>query len=240
MRPVVGVTCGSIPEGGRLALDLEYVEALCRAGAVPFVIAPGLPEEALPEVLESLDGLLLSGGPDVDPAHFGEDPLPAMGRIDPGRDGVELPLARLALGAGLPILGICRGAQVLNIAAGGDIYQDLPSQLPGCLGHVQQPTPMTYPTHGLEVRDDSLLCAITMTTGFRVNSWHHQAVRKPAPGFAVTATAPDGVAEAIEKPGAPFVLGVQFHPESMAKGGSREAGLLFEAFVRACSKKQPG
>jgi len=240
MRPVVGVTCGSVPEGGRLALDLEYVEALYRAGAVPFVIAPGFPEEGLPEVLAFLDGVLLSGGPDVDPAHFGEEPLPAMGRIDPGRDGVELPLARLALEAGLPILGICRGAQVLNIAAGGDIYQDLPSQLPGCLGHVQQPTPMAYPTHGLAVRDGSLLRAITGTAGFRVNSWHHQAVRKPAPGLTVTATAPDGVVEAIEKPGAPFVLGVQFHPESMAKGGSREAGLLFEAFVRACSGKQPG
>ena len=240
MRPVVGITCGSVPGGGRLVLDVEYVEALSRAGAVPLVIAPGLPEEALPEILASLDGLLLSGGPDVDPAHFGEEPLPAMGRIDPGRDAVELPLARLALETGLPILGICRGAQVLNIAAGGDIHQDLPSQLPGYLGHVQQPTPMTYPTHGLAVRDGSLLRAITGTAGFRVNSWHHQAVRKPAPGFTVTATAPDGVVEAIEKPGAPFVLGVQFHPESMDKGGSREAGLLFEAFVRACSGKRPG
>ena len=240
MRPVIGITCGSVPEGGRLALDLEYVEALCRAGAVPLAIAPGLPEEALPEVLACLDGLLLSGGPDVDPVHFGEEPIPAMGRIDPGRDGVELPLARLALEAGLPILGICRGAQVLNIAAGGDIHQDLPSQLPGCLAHVQQPTPMTYPTHAVAVREDSLLRSITGTAGFRVNSWHHQAVRNPAPGFSVTATAPDGVVEAIEKPGAPFVLGVQFHPESMARGGSREAGLLFEAFVRACTKKRPG
>jgi putative glutamine amidotransferase len=235
MKPRIGVTCGTVPEGGKLALDLEYVEAIQRAGAVPLVIPPDLPEESLADTLQSLGGLLLSGGPDVDPVHFGEEPLPGMGRIDPGRDRVELGLARLALEAGMPILGICRGAQVLNIAAGGDIFQDLPSQAGPLLRHVQQPTPMSYPTHAVRVEPGSRLEAITKTESLRVNTWHHQAVRKVAPGFSVSATAGDGVIEAIEKGGAPFVIGVQFHPESMARGGSQGATLLFEAFVKTAA-----
>jgi putative glutamine amidotransferase len=236
MKPRIGVTCGSAPEGRSLALDLEYVEAILRAGAIPLVIPPDLQEESLAETLQSLDGLLLSGGPDVDPVHFGEEPLPGMGRIDPGRDRVELGLARLALEAGMPVLGICRGAQVLNIAAGGDIFQDLPSQAGSLLRHVQQPTPMTYPTHAIRVEAGSRLSAITGREALRVNTWHHQAVRKVAPGFAVSATAEDGVIEAIEKTGAPFVMGVQFHPESMARGGSQGATLLFEAFVESARR----
>ena len=237
MRPRIGITCGIAGERDPLALDRDYVDAVAQAGGTPLVIPPGLPEEALGEILEGLDGLLLSGGPDVDPAHFGEEPLPGMGRIDPARDAAELFLARLGLEAGMPILGICRGAQVLNIAAGGDIFQDLPSQVEGVLKHVQQPTPMSYPTHGIRIEPGSLLALATGRESLRVNTWHHQAVRRAAPGFAVSATAPDGVVEAVEKPGAPFVLGLQFHPESMAKGGSPEATLLFEAFVRACREK---
>lgn len=237
MIPVIGVTCGSGGEKEQISLDMDYTRAISGAGGLPLVIPPDLPGEALAALLETLDGLLLSGGPDVDPVHFGEEPLPAMGRIDPERDRVELALARLALEAGMPILGICRGAQVLNIAAGGDIFQDLPSQVEGVLKHVQPPTPMTHATHSIRVEAGSRLAAITGQQAFRVNSWHHQAVRRAAPGFAVSAIAPDGVIEAIEKPGATFVLGLQFHPESMAKGGSPEATLLFEAFTKTCSAK---
>ena len=236
MKPRIGVTCGSAPEGRSLALDLDYLDAILGAGAIPLVIPPDLQEESLAETLQSLDGLLLSGGPDVDPVHFGEEPLPGMGRIDPGRDRVELGLARLALEAGMPILGICRGAQVLNIAGGGDIFQDLPSQAEGLLKHVQLPTPMPHPTHGIRIEPGSLLASVTGRNSLRVNTWHHQAVRKVAPGFAVSAAAPDGVIEAIEKTGAPFVMGVQFHPESMAKGGSPEATLLFETFVKSARR----
>lgn len=237
MRPQIGITCGVAGEGAQLALDRDYVDAILRAGGAPVVIPPGLPEEVLAEILEAMDGLLLSGGPDVDPAHFGEEPLQGMGRIDPARDATELFLARLALEAAMPILGICRGAQVLNIAAGGDIFQDLPSQVEGVLKHVQQPTPMSHPTHGIRIEPGSLLALVTGRESLRVNTWHHQAVRRVAPGFAVSATAADGVIEAIEKPGADFVLGLQFHPESMAKGGSAEAPLLFEAFAKVCSAK---
>lgn len=237
MRPRIGITCGTVPEGGAMRLDLEYVRALVQSGAIPFALPPGLSEESLPEILESLDGLLLSGGPDVDPLHFGEEPLPGMGRIDPERDAAELTLARRALESGMPILGICRGAQVLNIAAGGDLFQDLPTQVVPLLRHVQQPTPMTYPTHKVLIEPESLLAGITRCVALRVNSWHHQAIRRVAPGFAVTARAEDGVIEAVEKPGPGFVLGLQFHPESMTEGGSPEATLLFEAFVRACAER---
>ncbi len=240
MIPVIGVTCGSGGEKEPMSLDMDYTRAISGAGGLPLVIPPDLPGEALAALLETLDGLLLSGGPDVDPVHFSEEPLPGMGRIDPGRDRVELGLARLALEAGMPILGICRGAQVLNIAAGGDIFQDLPSQAEGILKHVQQPTPMPHPTHGIRIEPGSLLASVTGRDSLRVNTWHHQAVRKTAPGFAVSAAAPDGVVEAIEKPGATFVLGLQFHPESMARGGSPEATLLFEAFVKSAADRVAG
>lgn len=237
MTPRIGITCGFAGERDPLALDRDYLDAVARAGGAPLVVPPGVSGDALAEILEALDGLLLSGGPDVDPLHFGEEPLPGMGRIDPARDEAELFLARLGLERGMPILGICRGAQVLNIAAGGDIFQDLPSQVEGLLKHIQQPTPMSHPTHGIRIEPGSLLALVTGRESLRVNTWHHQAVRRTAPGFAVSATAPDGVVEAIEKPGAAFTLGLQFHPESMARGGSTEAALLFEAFVRACAKR---
>lgn len=237
MIPVIGVTCGSGGENGPMSLDMDYTRAISDAGGLPLVIPPDLPGESLAPLLEILDGLLLSGGPDVDPVHFGEEPQPGMGRIDPERDRIELALARLALESGLPILGICRGAQVLNIAGGGDIFQDLPSRAEPVLRHVQPPTPMTYATHSIRVEGGTRLAAITGRHALRVNSWHHQAVRGVAPGFAVSATAEDGVVEAIELAGKPFVMGLQFHPESMAKGGSHVAPLLFEAFVKSC--RQP-
>lgn len=235
MRPRIGITCGFAGANDPLALEGDYIDAVYRAGGVPLVIPPGISEDALAEILEALDGLLFSGGPDVDPARFCEEPLQGMGRIDPARDEAELLLARLGLERRMPLLGICRGAQVLNIACGGDLFQDLPSQVEGVLKHVQQPTPMTYPTHGIRLEPGSLLARITGKAVLRVNSWHHQAIRRIASGFAATARAEDGVIEAIEKTGEPFILGVQFHPESMARGGSPEAILLFEAFVQACA-----
>lgn len=236
MRPRIGITCGFAGERDPLALDRDYADAVDRAGGVPLVVPPGVPGEALAETLEALDGLLFSGGPDVDPARFGEEPLPGMGRIDPARDEAELFLARLGLEREMPLLGVCRGAQVLNIASGGDLYQDLPSQVEGVLKHVQQPTPMSYPTHRIRIEPGSLLARITGKVSLRVNSWHHQAIRRVAFGFVPTARTEDGVIEAIEKTGEPFILGVQFHPESMGRGGSPEAILLFEAFVQACAR----
>lgn len=246
MRPLIGVTAGS-PGGGRpacggvgpeaargLCLDAGYARAIEAAGGIPAVLPPQDPAGA-GDALARLDGLLLSGGPDLDPLHFGEEPLPETGRIDPGRDVWELALAHAALRADVPVLGICRGGQVINVAAGGGLYQDIARQVKGGLKHVQD-APRWYPTHSVTVQPGSRLAALLAAPAgefpagaarggppggvsaplrIRVNSFHHQAVWEVAPGFIACARAPDGVVEGIERPGAAFALGVQWHPEAM-------------------------
>lgn len=190
-----------------------YAAAVEAAGGIP-VILPVLAPEKAPEVLEHLQGLLLSGGVDLDPSHYGEDPLPGLGKVTPERDAFELALARRALAAGVPVLGICRGVQVLNVAAGGTLFQDLGSQLEKVLKHRQE-APRWHESHAVRLDPSSRMAAILGVTEARVNSFHHQAVRVVAPGLRAVAWAPDGVIEAVESVDGGFALGVQWHPEEM-------------------------
>jgi len=190
-----------------------YAAAVEAAGGIP-VILPVLAPEKAPEVLEHLQGLLLSGGVDLDPSHYGEDPLPGLGKVTPERDAFELALARRALAAGVPVLGICRGVQVLNVAAGGTLFQDLGSQLEKVLKHRQE-APRWHESHAVRLDPSSRMAAILGVTETRVNSFHHQAVRLVAPGLRAVAWAPDGVIEAVESVDGGFALGVQWHPEEM-------------------------
>lgn len=217
MKPLIGVTCSWDEESGRLYLGGMYLEAVAAGGGIPLPLAFTGDSYSLKRIAAIIDGLVLTGGPDADPSYIGEDPVPACGEICPDRDYFEINLARSALASGIPILGICRGLQVMNIAAGGDIYQDLGS-LPDCrpVKHFQQ-APRWHPTHEIEVAKGTSLAAILGPGTLRVNSYHHQAVRRVAPGFIVAARSSDGVIEALEFPGQPFVLGVQCHPETMWK-----------------------
>jgi putative glutamine amidotransferase len=165
-------------------------------------------------ILPLLDGLLLSGGVDIDPVHFGEPPLPGMGEIAPERDAFELDLTKRSIQADLPVLAICRGIQVLNIAAGGNIYQDIPSQLTDTIKHSQL-APRWYASHQVAVERGTKLAGIFPTEAIGVNSFHHQAIKNLAPGFKVNAMAPDGIIEGIESNSNKFVVGVQWHPEGM-------------------------
>lgn len=238
-RPLIGIPAASLepspaPPARYFQFNGNYPASLAASGALPVVIPLGLPEEALADIFAQLDGLCLSGCVDVAPAEYGEEPHPALGKVDAPRDRTELTLARWALAADLPILGICRGIQMLNVAAGGNLYQDLTAQLPGSLLHNYKvaETPWERPTHGVRLAAGSRLAGILDAGGLMVNSFHHQAVKRPADGFDAVAWAEDGVVEAIEAPGRRFALGVQWHPEGMFQTDPL-ARKLFAAFVEA-------
>lgn len=229
-RPVIGLTGSCWDDDQRAVHGVAdaYVQALYAAGALPLHI-PCLPgDEVTVDLLGLVDGLVLTGGADVDPKHFGELPRRGLGQISPQRDALEIPLARAAIAADMPVLAICRGMQVLNVAAGGTLYQDLYFDLPDVLQHNQN-APRWYPTHPVELERGSILHRIVGQTTIYVNSFHHQAVRELAPGLHVTAHAPDGVIEAVEMPAARFIVGVQWHPECLMS--SDHGRRLFEALV---------
>lgn len=236
-RPRIGVSCGFDDDKGKYLLPRGYCDGVLAAGGLPAIL-PYTAAGLAAETLDGLDGLLLTGGPDLDPAHFGEPPHPRLGRVVPDRDAHELALCREALARGMPVLGICRGIQVLAVAAGGTLWQDVPSQVAGAIQHYQD-APRWHGSHRVEVQPNSLLAALIGTAPPPVNSFHHQAVRDVPPGFAVTARAPDGVVEAVEHPGLPFCLGVQWHPEDMWQDVGAYLN-LFRGLVEAAAGRRAG
>jgi putative glutamine amidotransferase len=211
----------------------DYVTALEQAGATVRVLDPGHDDPRA--TLDACDGLLLTGGVDIDPVEYGERERHPTVELDPARDRYELSLARAALDRDMPVLAICRGAQVLNVAAGGTLIQDLPSDFPSPIPHTIT-TPKDAIAHQIDVAAGTRLAGllgVDPTTDLRVpvNSRHHQSVKQPAPGFVVSASAPDGVVEAIEKPDASFCVGVQWHPENFWRTG--EFTGLFEGLIHA-------
>ena len=215
----------------------DYRASLEEAGARVRELSP---EDSLPQALDGCDGVMLTGGADVDPREYGETDVHPTVEVDPVRDQYELALAREALARDLPILAICRGAQVLNTAAGGTLVQDIPSALPGALGH-QQTEPKDVAVHEVTVTPGTCLWTLleprlNAGASVAVNSRHHQSVRTPGAGFVVSAVSPDGIVEAIEKPAASFCVGVQWHPENFRSGG--EFRSLFEGLVAAARKHQ--
>jgi putative glutamine amidotransferase len=217
----------------------SYVEAVLGAGGLP-VIVPPLPETRLAALYGRLDGVLLPGGADLDPALYQATPHPATNGIDPDRDAAELFLARRALADHKPLLGICRGAQALTVAAGGSLYQDLPTEFPNALAHSFSPPehPVDHLAHPVRVEEDSLLARCLGEPVAQVNSRHHQAARQVPPGLQVVAWAPDGVIEAVEALGHPFGLGVQWHPENLQARPEMKA--LFVRFVQAAANGDQG
>lgn len=231
-KPRIGITCdvGDRPEGLH-RLRREYVEAIFDLGGLPLLL-PALPDVGEREVsglADPLDGVLISGGGhDVDPSHYGESPLCEL-PLNPLRTHFELLLAQEAVRREIPTLGVCGGCQVLNVAAGGTLYQDLPRQVPGALPHRADRSAR----HEVAVEPRSLLGEILHRRRLKVNTSHHQAIKEVGPGFQVSARAPDGVIEAIERR-KPFVLGVQWHPENLYRT-DRAAIELLRAFLRAAS-----
>lgn len=226
MIPIIGITSSYDEQNHNILLRQYYVEAVQAAGGVPIILPSILPEDSANSLLKSIDGLILSGGVDVDPLLFGEEPLPNMGEICPERDKFELALTRLALAQDLPLLAICRGIQVLNIAAGGNVLQDIGAVIQDPVKHNQQ-APKWYGTHTINILPGSRLAEL-WGEKMVVNSYHHQAVGTVGEGFVVNAWSQDGVVEGIESLNHSFVLGVQCHPECMWYKNER----VFELFKR--------
>lgn len=245
MRPLIGITSSSVvPDQGTKPaashVNLAYSQSVFQAGGVPVLIPNTVHPEDADALVASLHGLLLSGGGDVDPAHWGEPPHPNLGVVDPARDRLEMALLRAALQRQTPVLGICRGVQVMAAALGGELWQDLPSQVPGNLGHFQS-SPRLEISHEVRVAPDSLLARVYWPDGAEadcrlpVNSFHHQAVRRCGAGQVPVAWSDDEIIEALAMPEAGFVLGVQWHPEEMTATDPQHAR-LFLAFVQAAAE----
>lgn len=232
-KPIIGIGSDVQVDPGhrdRAFVYTTYVDSLRRAGAVPVLIPPQ-PENA-DQIVAELDGILLAGGFDCDPALYGEEPHPTVETMDPRRQSNDLELARAARARGIPTLGICLGLQVMNVAAGGTLVQDIDSAMETEIQHASIPEDRAR--HEVMVEQGTQLAAILREQEMNVNSSHHQAVGDVGQGLRVTAHAPDGIVEGLEDPKLPFYVGVQWHPEDMSGEGS--AAKLFGAFVEAARK----
>jgi len=241
--PVIGISCRfAVDEAWcppLVGIRQGYVNAVLDAGGIPLLLPPQLDEHRLRQVYGSLDGVLLPGGVDIAPEYYGEQPHPQLGAVEPLRDRAELLLARWAVDDHKPLLAICRGLQVLNVALGGSLYQDLPSQLPGALDHQSGDRCQSWTNldHEMVLEPTSRLAELLGTERLAVNSLHHQGIKQLARGLAVTARAPDGVIEAVETTGDSWVVAVQCHPEELWHGADERWRRVFGAFVEASQTK---
>lgn len=232
-KPLIGLTPSHNTDNNDIQMRPTYIKALTAAGAIPVVLPLTSCVSDLKQLADTLDGFLFTGGPDVHPFLFGEETLAGCGSASAERDQMELALLPLVMNLEKPILGICRGVQLLNIGLGGTIWQDIPSQVKSeyPLAHTQ-PFAYTLPSHHVSVRQGSRLAEIAGTTQLSVNSMHHQAVKDVAPGLTASAVSPDQLVEAVEKSDYPFLIGVQWHPEYLWEK-DEAAFRLFKAFVKA-------
>ncbi len=245
-RPIIGIptqtlhSIDGIPEGlpESWVMNQRYSRAVAAAGGLPVMIPLLDEEDTLRALYDRMDAILIPGGVDLDPATYGESPLPTCGRLDPARDRVELHFARWAVAEGKPLFGLCRGLQILNVALGGTLYQDIAAQRTDAIKHDYFPTagyPRDHLAHPVTVASGSRLDALIGSAPLKVNSMHHQAVNGLAAGLEATAVAPDGVIEAVETPGSSFVLGVQWHPEMLTDRDPRMLRLV-TGFVEAAAR----
>ena len=227
-RPVIGIT-GNY-DSGKCTLLEGYYRSVIEAGGTPIIIPPTEDTATMASMLDRVDALIFSGGGDINPLYLGEEPLPQLSSINAVRDSQELLLARLAADRQLPILGICRGLQVMMATLGGKLYQDIYKEASASFKHSQE-AERHVATHMVNISKGSKLLQIFKSDRLAVNSFHHQAVREVAPGFAVTALSPDGLIEAAESTTHKSMIGVQWHPECMILSGDRSMMPLFEWLV---------
>ncbi|HHY06278.1 MAG TPA: gamma-glutamyl-gamma-aminobutyrate hydrolase family protein [Clostridia bacterium] len=232
MACFIGITCGWEEEKTWHKLHDEYVCAVKEAGGVPFLLPSLASKELVAVYYNQLDGFIFSGGSDLDPHYFGEEPQEGLAEITPRRDAFEMALARLALAGEKPVLGICRGLQLLNVAAGGTLYQDLKGVT---RQKHKQRAPRWYPTHRVQVQPDSELFKLVQQESFSVNSFHHQGIRELGQGFQAVAWSKDGLIEALESSAkGKKMIAVQWHPEC-TWGKDRISFSLFKNLVECAA-----
>jgi putative glutamine amidotransferase len=239
VKPLIGITTKTrFSGGGDFSSNTEihyspidYIRSVDKAGGVPILIPMVASEEAADLWLARLDGVILSGGMDVDPNYYGQEPVRDLGGIDGAKDDLEMMLIPKLFEKRIPTLAICRGIQAVNVSAGGTLFQDVKIFSDKVLKHSQRTTD-ERPTHSITIEPDSWMEKVFGTTSTRVNSYHHQSVDRVAEGFRVTAKAPDGIIEAMEHTDHPYMMCVQFHPELMTH--LPEFNRLFVSHVEAC------
>ena len=230
MKPVIGITT-DIENESKYVLNHNNVQAVLRAGGLPVILPIGIEQDAQ-QLSTMLDGLLLTGGGDIDPMLFGEEPHKHLGDVSPSRDLIEMTLVQEMLKKNKPILGVCRGLQIINIALGGNMYQDIYSQRDVPLLQHTQKAHRFHQSHFVQVKEGSLLESITKSEQIKVNSYHHQAVKDVPLPLIISGVASDGIIEAIESTEHAFVLGVQWHPEALADNRETASLLLSEKFLK--------
>ncbi len=232
--PIIGI---SATDKSPASAPSTYINSVRRAGGVPLVIPMTTDKEQLEAVLATVDGIIMTGGEDIDPLkYYGEEPVRAQGEIVPYRDEFDCMLIKMAVEKGLPLLGICRGEQLLNVVFGGTLYQDIPSQAKDSYVKHRQQAPSSYGTHSISIEKGSILNKVLGTERAVVNSFHHQAVKDPAPGFKVIARAADGIIEGIQMN--EKVFGLQFHPEGFVANGDDTFLPIFQYFVEKANEYQ--
>lgn len=239
MRPLIGIPCFAAERAGSLrpiyGNNQAYVTAIEQAGGAPVLLPPLESPASMAAIRARLDGLLLTGGGDLAPSLYGEETLPECGEIEVERDAGEVELTQWALDAGVPVLGVCRGMQLLNVVRGGTLYQDIVTQHAGSPRHDVTEYGRSHRAHAIAINPSSRLAGILGTREPVVNSLHHQAVKDIGAGVEIVGWSEDGIAEALELPRYPFVLAVQYHPEELF-ATDEASRRLFAAFVRACAE----
>lgn len=246
-RPIIGIPTQTLQSLGGVSAEIppswvmsqRYILTLTSAGAIPWMI-PLVDDDTLHGVYEALDGVFLPGGADIDPKTYGRDPHPLCDKSDRERDRVEVALARWALEEEKPVLGVCRGMQLINVAAGGTLYQDLAEELPGAIKHDYFPFrgqswARDHLAHDVDVSKGTRLAELVGAGRLRVNSMHHQGVRELGHGLVPTAVAPDGLVEALEGKNGSYLVAVQWHPEALTDTDTRTRR-LFADFVTAAGE----
>ncbi|WP_416145067.1 gamma-glutamyl-gamma-aminobutyrate hydrolase family protein [Planococcus koreensis] len=233
-KPVIGITA-RVEKDQTYSLDPVYGKAILQSGGLPLIV-PIVDEEDIPALCERLDGLIVTGGGDINPSLYGEEPHLRLGAVYPGSDLYEKELILNFLKLDKPFIGMCRGLQMLNISLGGTNYQDLESQFEGTLYQHKQMALRTHRTHSVTLEEDSQLLSIMGEKSFHVNSFHHQGVKDVSKELKVAARAADGLVEALESDKYQFVMGIQWHPEEFAVEGDEASKKLFDRFVKECAR----
>lgn len=232
MRPLIGVTPSVAKDKSRYTLHGAHGEAIERAGGIPIMI-PYVSEAIVQQLAQKIDGLYLTGGYDIDPHYFNEEPEIGLGRVDPLRDLFEIKLLQEMLMYKKPVFGVCRGSQIINVALGGTMYQDLEEQKKDVFIQHKQKRQLVYGSHYIKISQDSLLYKMIQSERIKVNSNHHQANKQLGSGLQIAATSKDGVIEAIEGKNHPFLLGVQWHPERLLQQDDTASYALYTHFIKA-------
>lgn len=235
MKPIIGIVPSINEEEGLYYLHEDNITAIREAGGIPIIIPYGNEGQ---QVIDIIDGLYLTGGFDIDPTFFEEEPHPNLGKINRLRDEFEIDIIKNIRKVKKPILAVCRGCQILNIAIGGDMYQDINEQIKTPLLQHQQNAIKSHASHFVHVVEGSLLHNLVGTNKIKVNSRHHQANRTLGKHLITSGTSSDGIIEAIESGNDPFVLGLQWHPENLAVKGDETSLHIYHGFIQACKERR--